>query len=55
MDDIVMHENPKFFDKAKCKTIDKVMLNEFNNCFPLCSMEILEVELTIQHFFEPPS
>jgi hypothetical protein len=55
VDDIVMHKNPKEFNEAKCKTIDNVMLNEFDNCFPLCSLEILEVELSVQHFFEPPS
>lgn len=55
VDDIVMHKNPKKIDEAECKTIDKVMLNEFDNCFPLFSMEILEVELPIQCFFEPPS
>jgi hypothetical protein len=37
VDDIVMHKNPKIFNEVKCKTIDKVMLNEFGNCFPLSS------------------
>jgi hypothetical protein len=55
VDDIVIHKKLKEFDKVECKTIDKVMLNKFDDCFPLGLMEILEVELPSQHFVEAPS
>jgi hypothetical protein len=45
----------KGFNEAKCQIVDKAMLDEFDNCFPLDFEAIPNVELFIQCSIEAPS
>jgi len=54
VDDIVIHKKLKEFDKVECKTIDKVMLNKFDDCFPLGLMKFLRLSYPFNILLKHP-